>query len=305
MSQARTPTKQPAKRGAAASTSQTPTGSRGAKAARNADGGVDDKDEDDVRRDMTQELDREPTTGDADAPSESVSEGEVERETPAPDPPRSPSPAAASRARPAVFRAAGRVGQLDSNSIRIANVQLTTRGEPNANPSPALYMSGYGLTDLFESFASTATNDAVEKRNSLRTIWNGALRTDQLLRTLTNCASLGTFQYCCHPQDADKHTMREHIFPKWSWVGFRGARRKTGADSNPDPIMDTANEVKRIVAWFQNPMKNANAFTCEFGVLNVEQDSWNVFVREKNALRGGRDPKKATALASMACFDLD
>ena len=70
-------------------------------------------------------------------------------------------------------------------------------------------------------------------------------------------------------------------------------------------ITDAANEVKRIVAWFQNTNKNANALTCEFGVLSVEQESWNVFVREKNALRGGRDPKKATALASMACFDLD
>jgi len=135
---------------------------------RSADGGGRDKDDDDVRRDMTEELDREPTTSDADAPSGAVSEGDAEGDMPAPDPPRAPSPAAVSRARPAVFRAAGRVGKFDSNSIRIANVQLTTRGEPNANPSPALYMSGYGLADLFESFASTATNDAVEKRNSLR-----------------------------------------------------------------------------------------------------------------------------------------
>ena len=254
---------------------------------------------------MTDELDLERKTGDADASGGAVPESEAEREIPVPDPPRSPSPAAASRARPAVFRAAGRVGRFDSNSIRIAHVQLTTRGEPNANPSPALYMSGYGLADLFESFASTATNDAVEKRMSLRTIWNGALRTDRFLCTLTNCAALGTFQYCCHPDDADKHTMRDKIFPQWSWVGFRGARRKNDANGKQDMITDTANEVKRIVAWFENPNKNANALTCEFGVLSVEQESWNVFVREKNALRGGRDPKKATALASMACFDLD
>ena len=176
-----------------------------------------------------------------------------------------------------------------------------TRGEPNANPSPALYMSGYGLADLFESFASTATNDAVEKRKSLRTIWNGASRTDRILCTLTNCAASGTFQYCCHPDDADKHTMRDKIFPQWSWVGFRGARRKNDANGTQDTITDTANEVKRIVSWFENTTKNANGLTCEFGDLSVEQGSWNVFVREKNALRGGRDPKKATALASMAC----
>jgi hypothetical protein len=70
-------------------------------------------------------------------------------------------------------------------------------------------------------------------------------------------------------------------------------------------ITDTANEVKRIVRWFENTHKNTNAFTCEFGCLAVEKESWNVFVREKNALRGGRDPKKAAALASIACFDLD
>ena len=70
-------------------------------------------------------------------------------------------------------------------------------------------------------------------------------------------------------------------------------------------ITDTANEAKRIVRWFENMDKNTNALSCEFGCLSAEQDSWNVFVREKNALRGGRDPKKATALATMACFDLD
>ena len=303
MSQARTPTKPP-KRGATAPTSQTPTGSRGAKAGRNAEDGDADKD-DDVRRDMTDELDRERKTSDADSSSGAVPESEAEREIPDPVPPRSPSPAAAPRARPSVFRAAGRVGKFDSNSIRIAHVQLTTRGEPNANPSPALYMSGYGLAGLFESFASTAKNDAVEKRNSLRTIWNGAFRTNRLLSKLTNCAASGTFQYCCHPDDADKHTMRDKIFPLWSWVGFRGARRKTDANRQQDMITDTANEVKRIVAWFENSNKNANALTCEFGTLSAEQESWNVFVREKNALRGRRDPKKATALESMACFDLD
>ena len=82
-------------------------------------------------------------------------------------------------------------------------------------------MSGNGLADLFESFASTATNDCVEKRMSFRTIWNGALRTDRVLCTLTKwCAALGTFQYCRHPDDADKGTMRGKIFPHWSWVGF-------------------------------------------------------------------------------------
>ena len=48
-----------------------------------------------------------------------------------------------------------------------------------------------------------------------------------------------------------------------------------------------------------------NGLTCAFGDLSAEQADWNVFVREKNALRGGRDPKKATALDSMASFDLD
>ena len=115
----------------------------------------------------------------------------------------------------------------------------------------------------------------------------------------------GTFQYCCHPGDADKHTMRAKIFPLWSWVGFRGARRTNEATGVTDTITDTANEVQRIARWFGNVEKNTNGFTCEFGYLGVEQESWNVFVREKNALRGGRDPKKATALASMACFDLD
>ena len=99
--------------------------------------------------------------------------------------------------------------------------------------------------------------------------------------------------------------MRDKIFPEWSWVGFRGARRKNEVTGSQDAITDTANEVKRIVRWFQNTDKNANALTCEFGCLSAEQESWNVFVREKNALRGGRDPKKATALASVACFDLD
>ena len=72
MSQARTPTK-PAKRAAAAPTSHTPTGSRGAKAARNADERVGDKDDDDVRRDMTDELELERKTSDADVPVSPVS----------------------------------------------------------------------------------------------------------------------------------------------------------------------------------------------------------------------------------------
>jgi len=251
---------------------------------------------------MTGELDNETKTSDAEG---AVAESEAERVSPAPDPPRQSAPPAASRAYPTVFRAAGRVGRVDSSSIRIAHVVLMTRGEPNANPSPALFMSGYGLADLFESFASTASNDAVDKRKSLRTIWNGASRTDRTLFTLTNCAASGTFQYCCHPDDADKHTMRDKIFPQWSWVGFRGARRKNDANGKQGTITDTANEVKRIVSWFENTTKNANGLTCEFGKLSVEQMEWNVFVREKNVLRGGRDPKKATALESMASFDLD
>ena len=112
------------------------------KAARSADDSGADKDEDDVRRDMTDKLDLERKTSDADSSGGAVTETEAEREIPVPEPPRSPSPAAASRARPAVFRAAGRVGRFDSNSIRIAHVQLTTRGEPNANPSPALTCPG-------------------------------------------------------------------------------------------------------------------------------------------------------------------
>ena len=187
MSQARTPTKPP-KRAAAAPTSQTPTGSRGAKLARNADDGGGEKDEGDVRRDMSGELELERETSDAGSSGGAVAEHDAEREIPVPEAPRSPSPAAASRARPAVFRSVGRVGRADSNSIRIAHVQLMTRGEPNANPSPSLYMSGYGLADLFESFATTAKNDCVEKRMSLRTIWNGASRTDRVLCTLTKCA---------------------------------------------------------------------------------------------------------------------
>ena len=304
MSQPRTPPKA-AKRSAAPPTSQTTTVQRDPKVARTADdtgaNKDDDKDDDPVRRDMTVELDLEGNKSDADDSGGAVAASEVS----VPDPPRSPSPAAASRARPAVFQAAGRVGRFDSNTIRLAYVLLTTRGEPNANPSPALCMSGFGLADLFESFASTATNDAVETRKSLCTIWNGALRTDRFLCAVTNCAAIGTFQYCCHPSDADKHTMREAIFPLWSWVGFRGARRKSDASGKQDTITDTGNEVKRIVAWFQNTKKNANALACEFGELRVEQESWNIFVREKNALRGGRDAKKAKALASMASFDLD
>ena len=183
MSQARTPTK----RAAAASTTQTPTGSRGSKAARSADDGGRDKDDDDVRRDMTAEFDNETKTGDAEG---AVAETEAERASPAPAPPRQSAPLAASRAYPPFFREAGRVGRSDSSTIRIAHVQLMTRGEPNANPSPALYMSGYGLADLFESFASTASKDAVDKRKSLRTIWNGMSRTDRILFTLTNCACL-------------------------------------------------------------------------------------------------------------------
>ena len=251
---------------------------------------------------MTAEFDNETKTGDAEG---AVAETEAERASPAPAPPRQSAPLAASRAYPTVFRAAGRVGRVESSTIRIAHVLLMTRGEPNANPSPALFMSGYGLADLFESFASTASKDAVDKRKSLRTIWNGASRTDRTLFTLTNCAASGTFQYCCHPDDADKHTIRDNIFPQWSWVGFRGARRKNEANGAQDTITDTANEVKRIVSWFENTTKNANGLTCAFGDLSVEQADWNVFVREKNALRGGRDPKKATALDSMASFDLD
>ena len=67
--------------------------------------------------------------------------------------------------------------------------------------------------------------------------------------------------------------MREQIFPQWSWVGFRGARRKSDANGKQDTITDTANEVKRIVRWFENAHKNTNAFACEFGYLRVEQES--------------------------------
>ena len=183
MSQARTPT--PTKRGAPASTTQVLTASRGSKALRSADDGGRDKDDDDVRRDMTAEFDDETKAGDAEG---AVAETDAERASPAPAPPRQSAPLAASRAYPPFFREAGRVGRADSSTIRIAHVQLMTRGEPNANPSPALYMSGYGLADLFESFASTASKDAVDKRKSLRTIWNGMSRTDRILFTLTNCA---------------------------------------------------------------------------------------------------------------------
>ena len=193
MSQARTPTKP--KRAAAAPTSQTPTGQRGAKVARNADDVGGDKDEDDVRRDTSGELELEHETDNAGASGGAVAEHDADREIPVPEPLRPPSPVAASRARPAVFRSVGRIGLADSNSIRIAHVQLMTRGEPNANPSPSLYMSGYGLPDLFESFATTAKNNCVEKRMSLRTIWNGASCNDHVLCTLTTCVALGTFQY--------------------------------------------------------------------------------------------------------------
>ena len=299
MSQARTPTKP--KRSVAETPSQTPTGPRGAKAARNAKDG--DKDDSDVRRDMRGELELEPAEGDS---SGAVAEHEADGKTLVPELLPTPSPAAASRARLAVFWSEGRVGRVGSDKIRIAYVELMTRGEPNANPSPSLYMSGYGLADLFESFAKTAAQDSLEKLMSLRTIWNGACCDDRVRFTLTKYDAAGMFEYCCHPDDADKHTMRDNIFPLWSWVGFRGARRKKNeATSAHDTITDTASEVSRIVRWFQNTEKNTNAFACEFGRLSVEQESWNVFVREKNALRGGRDPKKAVALASMACFDLD
>ena len=178
MPQARTPTKP--KRAITETPSQTPTGPRGAKAARNAKDG--DKYDDDVRRDMRGELELEPAEGDSGG---AVAEHEADGKTLVPELLPTPSPAAASRARLAVFWSEGRVGRVGSDKIRIAYVELMTRGEPNANPSPSLYMSGYGLADLFESFAKTAAQDSLEKLMSLRTIWNGACCDDRVRFTLT------------------------------------------------------------------------------------------------------------------------
>ena len=107
MSQARTPTKPKRGAAAAAQTSQTPTGPRGAKVARTDDDVDGDKDDDDVRRDMSGELELEQADGESGG---AVAENEANRETPVPEPLPPSSPVAASRARlpgPAVFQSEG------------------------------------------------------------------------------------------------------------------------------------------------------------------------------------------------------
>ena len=171
----------PSKRSASESASVTTTTKDGSKTARKANNG--EKDEGDVRRNMRGELEAEHRSDDESGGA--VAEHDANRATPAPAPLPLAAPPPARRAVPSVFHPESRVGRAGSCTIRLAYVQLLTRGEANANPSPALVMSGYGLADMMESFATTAENDQIEKRTSLRTIFNGTSFTDRAWCTLT------------------------------------------------------------------------------------------------------------------------